>query len=166
MTTNNDIENVLNALEKKAASYLDAYGSCAQSSLLALQEQFGMGNMMTVRAATVMPGIALRGDICGAVIGGLMAIGLALGRDKPEDVDGYKRALIPARLFCKLFEKKFDGIDCKEVQQSLFGRSFDLSKPEGIKEFMQANSANKCHIPVGLAVRIAGRIILENKPQP
>jgi len=48
---------------------------------LALQEHFNLGNAEVLKAATVMPDIALRGDTCGAVIAGIMAPGLTFGRE-------------------------------------------------------------------------------------
>ncbi len=51
-----------------------------------------------------MPGIALRGETCGAVIGSLMAIGLAYGRENDDYLEQFLRALRPARRLWRKFD--------------------------------------------------------------
>jgi len=61
------------------------------------------------KALTPFPGIALRGETCGAVVGGLLALGIVYGRDTLDDWDGYLRSLRPGRAFCRAFEREFDS---------------------------------------------------------
>jgi len=135
MSSKSSKEDTLNQLEQKAGDYEEMSGSCAQGTLLALQEQFYLGDASTLKAATVMPGIALRGETCGAVIAALMAIGLAFGRDKLDDWDGYFRALRPARRFCRRFENEFGSLMCRDVHTPLLGRTFNLADPSEAEEF-------------------------------
>ncbi|MBN2028222.1 MAG: C_GCAxxG_C_C family protein [Actinobacteria bacterium] len=155
------IEEILERLERQAGDYLEAYGSCAQGTLRALQEEFGLGNAEVLKAATAMPGVALRGETCGAVIGPVMALGMAFGRDKPEDYEAFLRALRAAHSFCRQFEAEFGSCMCEGVQKRLFGRYFDLTDPTQMGEFAAAGAAKQCRIPAGKAVRIAGKMILE-----
>jgi len=159
-------EEVLDRLERMAGDYLEAYGSCAQGTLRALQEEFELGNAEVLKAATAMPGVALRGETCGAVIGPVMALGLVFGRDKPEDYEAFLRTLRAAHHFCRRFEEEFGSCMCKAVHERLFGRYFDLTDPVQMEEFAAAGAAEKCRIPAGKAVRIAGQIILEARGQP
>lgn len=154
-------ENILNRLEEKAGDYQELYGNCAQGALLALQEQFNLGDRQTLKAATAMPGIALRGETCGAVIGAMMALGMALGREKPEDYEGFQKALSVSRKLCRRFEAELGSSLCREVQHKLFGRSFDLVNPEDLREFIATGASQKCRVPSGRAARIAGEIILD-----
>jgi len=55
-------DEILKELEQKAGDYEERSGCCAQGCLLALQEQFNLGDVLTFKAATAMPGIALRGE--------------------------------------------------------------------------------------------------------
>jgi len=66
-------EEIYSQLEQKVKEYLKISGNCAQTSFLALQEQFGLDDGSILKALTVFPGIALRGETCGAVVGSLMA---------------------------------------------------------------------------------------------
>lgn len=161
MQNNPSREELLNELEKKAGDYEELYGSCAQGTLLALQEQFKLGNKEVLKAATAMPGIALRGDTCGAVIGGIMALGLAFGREKPEDSEAVMRTTRAAHKLCRRFEQELGGCNCRDVQHHIFGRSFDLTNPEDGTDFVNAGASKKCRLPAGTAARIAGELILD-----
>ncbi len=161
MPENQGKEKLLNALEQKAGDYQELYASCAQGTLLALQEQFKLGDRQTLKAATAMPGIALRGETCGAVIGALMALGLAFGREEPGDYQALQKTLSASRKLCRLFEAEFGSCMCRDVQQRLFGRSFDLANPKEIEEFVGAGASKKCRVPSGKAARIAGEIIFD-----
>jgi C_GCAxxG_C_C family probable redox protein len=155
------LEERLERLATKAGDNLELWGSCAQGTLLALQEEFGLGDIQSLKAATAMPGVALRGETCGAVMGPIMALGLAFGRDKAEDVQAVMRTMAAARRFCRSFEEEFGSCLCRGVQERLFGRSYDLTDPADISEFARAGAAKKCRAPAEAAARIAGRIILE-----
>jgi C_GCAxxG_C_C family probable redox protein len=161
MPINQSREDLLSSLEKKAGDYEELFGSCAQGTLLALQEQFELGNAEVLKAATAMPGIALRGDTCGAVIAGIMALGLAFGREKADDFAAVQRTTGAARKLCKRFETEFGGCNCRDVQHGIFGRSFNLTDRADQKEFVEADASRKCRLPAGRAARIAADLILE-----
>ena len=153
-------DEVLERLERRALVHLQAFGSCAQSTLLALQEEFGLGNAEVLKAATAMPGVALRGETCGAVIGPVMALGLVFGREKPEEFEAFQRTLQAAHRFCREFEREMGSCMCCDVQERIFGRSYDLTDIEEMQRFAEDGAVEKCGVPVGTAVRIAGRLIL------
>ena len=152
---------LLDALEKKAGDYEELFASCSQGTLLALQEHFHLGNAEVLKAATAMPGMALRGDTCGAVVAGIMALGLAFGREKPGDVAAVRRTTAAARKLCRRFEAEFGGCNCRDVQHGIFGRSFNLTDPQEGMEFVKANAIKKCRLPAERAARITGELILE-----
>ena len=76
MNTEASKEEVLKKITDRALQILLQSGNCAQTSFLVLKEQFNLDDGMIVKALTPFPGIALRGETCGAVIGSLMALGL------------------------------------------------------------------------------------------
>lgn len=159
-------EEVLQQLEQKAGDYEELFDSCAQGTLLALQEQFNLGDADTLKASTAMPGVALRGQSCGAIISGIMALGMAMGRDKPEDSKAVLHTIVAARTLCDKFEAKFGSCNCHDVQQHIFGRSFNLMNPKEVEEFAKAAAAKKCRIPVGFAARTVGEMILNHLKRP
>lgn len=86
-------------LVKRKALENDFYSGCSHSVLGALQEEFCIVNMESFKAATVLSGgVARRGETCGAIIGGLLALGLVIGRERMEDFDTFPRAFSLASL--------------------------------------------------------------------
>jgi hypothetical protein len=70
-------KEIFKELDEKVDKFMPMYGSCAQASFCALNEQFKLkADNKTIRA--LMPftgGISLKGETCGAVSGSLLAIG-------------------------------------------------------------------------------------------
>lgn len=139
-----DIESI----GAKALEY-DKYSGCSQSVLLALQEAFDIGGQESFRAATVLSGgVARRGETCGALLGGLMALGLVYGRDDIRDTQAYRDAMMPANEIIDEFKKRLEeefGFDealdstiCRDIQERIYGRSFDLNNPEDYPLFLEA----------------------------
>jgi len=155
---------VLKMLDQKVDEYMQRSHHCAQSSFMALKEQFGLDGEQVFRALTPLPGIAERGETCGAVTGPLMALGLIYGRDigQMDDWDRYQASLLPAGTFCEQFEQEFGTTLCHEVQEGEFGRCYRLTDPKELQEFQNAGATEKCSAVVRSAVRMAAEIILED----
>ena len=156
-------ELVMKLLDQKVNKYMEISYNCAQSSFLALKEQFGLEDGAILKALTPLTGIAERGETCGAVIGSLMALGLIYGRgqDKLDDWKIYRDSLIPTGKFCRLFEEEYGSTMCSDIQKVKFGRSFNLTDPDDLALFQAAGATEKCSAVVRKAVRIAAEIILD-----
>ncbi len=154
---------VMKLLDQKVNSYMQISYNCAQSSFLALKEQFGLKGDDVLKALTPLTGIAERGETCGAVVGPLMVFGLIYGRDKNKlnNWDIYRESLIPSGKFCKFFEKEYGSTMCHDIQNKKYGRSFILTNPEELKAFQAADATTKCSAVVRKAVQIAANIILD-----
>jgi len=128
-------------------------------------QQFGLKGEQVIKALTPLPGIAERGETCGAITGPLMAMGLIYGRDLHhlDDWDKYQESLIPTGHFCDEFEKEFGTTLCKEVQEVKFGRYFRLRDPGELQEFQNAGATDKCSEVVRKAVHMAAMIILDDQ---
>lgn len=78
-------DEIFEKLDQKAVEYLGLCGNCAQTTFLTLGEAFDLEDSDAVlKALTPFPGIALRGETCGVVIGSLMALGLIYGRGRQK----------------------------------------------------------------------------------
>ena len=156
-------ELVMQLLDQKVEHYMQLSHHCAQSSFMALKEQNGLGGEEVVRALTPLTGIAERGETCGAVTGPLMAMGLIFGRNEHQlgDWDTYRASLVPAGKFCDRFEKAFGSTMCHEIQKGTFGRCYQLTDPEELKEFQEADATGHCTEVVKKAVRLAAGVILD-----
>ncbi len=163
MTTRSSREDIMRELDEKARKYLGISGNCAQSSFLTLSEQFELGDGTTLKALTPFPGIALRGETCGAVVGSLLALGLVYGRDRLDDWEGYLRSLRPGRAFCRAFEKEFSSTMCDDVIRSFCGRTYDLADPAEAEEWRKSGAADNCPLVVSGACRMAAEIILDKR---
>ena len=163
MTAQGSKEEILRQLDEKAREYLRVSGNCAQSSFAALSEQFELGDSVTLKALTPFPGIALRGETCGIVVGSLLALGIVYGRDKLDDWEGYLRSLRPCRRFCRAFAQEFSGTMCDDVTKSLCGRTFNLADPAEAEEWRRSGVADKCSDVVARGCRIAAEIIMEGQ---
>jgi len=109
--------------EKAVERFLEGY-NCAQSVLLTLFEEWNGKNELIPKAATAFGGgIGRCGSVCGALSGGIMAIGIKYGTNEPS-VEKRLRAYELAKEFYRRFEKQHGSVSCRE----LIG--YDLSNPE------------------------------------
>ena len=152
-------EEVLKKVTERAHQVLLESGNCAQTSFLVLKEQFHLDNGMILKALTPFPGVALRGETCGAVIGSLMALGLVFGRDNIDDMPGYLRSLPPARKFCRQFEKEQGSTMCGAILESKLGKKYNLANPIVVAMYLSSGGPEKCAEVVASAVRIAAEIM-------
>lgn len=152
-------------LDQKVDKYMHISYNCAQSSFLALQEQFRLGGDDIIKALTPLTGIAERGETCGAVIGSLMCFGLIYGRGKNQlsDWNTYRNSLNPSGELCSKFENIYGSTMCCGIQKEKFGQCFHLTNPEELKKFQNSGATEKCTAVVQKAVQIAADIILDNQ---
>jgi len=156
---------VMKLLDQKAGQYMHISFNCAQSTFLALQEQFGLPGDDILKALTPLTGIAERGETCGAVTGALMVFGLLYGRGKTRlsDWESYRASLVPSGKFCEQFEKKYGSTMCCKIQEKRFGRCFRLTRSSDLKAFQAEGATDKCSLVVQDAVKMAANIILDDK---
>ncbi|MFC2024619.1 C-GCAxxG-C-C family protein [Chloroflexota bacterium] len=150
------------------------YSGCSQSVLGAIQDELGIGNQESFKAATVLSGgVACQGETCGAIIGALSALGLVIGRNRIEDTKAYsamKRPAIELRArFMEEVKKTFELSEdlentlCRHIQEKIYGRSFDLTNEEGVKAFLDAGGHSEFGCPkvCGIAAEVAAERISE-----
>ncbi len=153
------LEDRTSALAQKAKDILARAGNCAQASFAVLQEEFHLDGAQVLKALTPFPGIALRGETCGAVTGCLMAIGLVYGRDNLDDWKAYLASLPPSRRFCRRFEEQNGSTACAAVLEAKLGRKFDLADRLEAMQYAAAGGPRACGEVIASAVQIAAEII-------
>lgn len=151
------------SLEDRVKEVLIESGNCAQTSFFVLQEKFNLEGDQILRALTPFPGIALRGETCGAVVGCLMALGLEFGRDELGDWRGYIGSLPSARRFCRRFEEENGGTACADVLEQKLGRSFDLADRSEALVYAASGGPEACSKVVASAVQIASDTLRKKK---
>lgn len=165
MTSQKLQEDELSRLTQKVKDTLDVSKNCAQTSFAALQQEFDIDGNQILKALTPFPGIALRGETCGAVIGCLMAIGLVHGRDDLDDWKGYLASLPPSRRFCRRFEEEHGSTACADILENKMGKRYDLANRVDALKYAAAGGKKTCGKVITSAVHIAAELIKE-KTQP
>ena len=156
-------EDLPSDVSQKAMKLLMECGNCAQTTFAILNEEHDLEGGQILRALTPFPGIALRGETCGAVIGSLMALGLVYGRDDLKDWNGYIGSLPPARSFCRRFEELNGSTACSAILQEKLGRDFDLADRVEAMQYMTSGGPAACAEVVATAVEIASEGIAKGK---
>lgn len=137
------------------------YQGCTRCVLHALQSHLHLGNGEVLRASTALAGgVARMGETCGALTGGIMAIGLVLGCEKLENITAYRETMEVSHEIYNRFKKEIGSTVCYEIQNRLFGRSFDFKKDEEAEEWCKEGGLEKCPMVCAIAARIAADIIL------
>ena len=99
-------------------------------------------------ASGLCSGIARSGDLCGAVSGGILALGAIVGRNSPADsIDPIYAAV---RELKRAFAQAYGSTNCRE----LIG--CDLGTEEGQRHFAEQGLRERC----GGFVQTAARIVL------
>jgi len=148
-----DVDN--SDFEQRVKDLLLKSGNCAQTSFSILSEEYDLDGTQILKALTPFPGIALRGETCGAVIGSLMALGLVYGRDDLTNFRGYLGSLPPARRFCARFEEENGSTACSSILVEKLGRNYDLADRVEAIEYASSGGPEACAKVVLSAVEIA-----------
>jgi C_GCAxxG_C_C family probable redox protein len=128
--------------------------NCSQSVFSAFSAQFGLAGRTALKLASPFGGgVARRGEICGALTGGLLALGLARGADTPA---GKQDIYHLSQEFMRRFEEKHRALLCRDLLDC------DTSSPEGWQAAKQAGKfTSVCPILVRDAAEIVQALLEE-----
>ncbi len=140
---------------EKALKYELSYGCCPQCVLATVQETVGIVDDQTIKASHGLSGgCGLSGDgICGALVGGLMALSAKYGRDHDKFAKGLcMNSFRKAHELTERFREEFGGVTCKELQYQFTGRNYDMWDPEEYKAF-EAACGKRCADATGTVTK-------------
>jgi C_GCAxxG_C_C family probable redox protein len=107
----------------------------------------GIEDKLIPRIATPFGGgMGRAGEVCGAVVGAIMCIGIVHGREEPGpwQEDDIRNAM--TRRFLDRFRDEMGSLHCRELT------GFDLSTAEGLQAFRKSDvRINVCLRAVGFA---------------
>jgi C_GCAxxG_C_C family probable redox protein len=157
-------EEILDRVQKRAEEYEQVDQNCAKSPALALMEEFGFGDLKIITALSSFPGVALTGETCGSVLGGLAALSSYFGSDDLLDYGANARCYGQCRKFLYRFETEMGTTKCRDIHERIvFGRYHEVADvKEGFPAFLKEKGFEKCGLAPGVSARIAAGIILED----
>ena len=144
---------------KLADSYAAKGFLCSESVLLAISDCLRVRSDLIPKIATGFgAGIGGQGEVCGAISGGIIALGIKYGRSKVK-----KQKIKPywfASELLERFEKEFSHVTCRELT------GCDLTTEAGRKKYKDEKLwETKCHKYIETVAAIAFDLISEGKPE-
>lgn len=114
------------SITDQAVTCFEGGYNCCQSILLTYGEQFGLPKDSAIRLGTGFGGgMARQGEVCGAVTGAIMVIGLKHGMANETDDQARERTYELVNELMNKFKGRFGSVRCKDLLNC------DISTPEG-----------------------------------
>ena len=162
MLEKNSRNELLNRIEKTAHNYTKEFRGSSRCVLKALQDHLDLGDGLIIKASTPLAGgVAMRGETCGALIGGLLAVGIITAKEDFKDSNALNNSLAAGFRLARKVEKEFGTTNCTKIQTDRLGRFYSLADPEQYKAFIEAGGYVECPKVVGKIARITAEFILD-----
>jgi len=142
---------------ERAAGYAEEGFLCSESVAIALRDAMGADCACIPRVATgFAAGVGRTGNLCGALTGAILGLGLALGRDTPEARDRPPHWY--AKRMAEAFEKAEGSLTCPGIL------GLDIRDPDDYKTYRERNTwATVCRGLIRAATGMAYDILAEEK---
>lgn len=102
--------------KEKAVAYHKQGFNCAQAVLCACGGYTGMDEKTALAIAGPFGGGCRCGEICGAVSGGLMAIGLCKPFNEAANIEAKEKIAAIAKAYTGDFAEKFTSVRCADIR--------------------------------------------------
>lgn len=140
----------------KAEEYFNNNFNCSQAVFTTFATELGVEEELALKIATQFGGGARKGEMCGAVSGALMALGLKYGHCDAKNAEEKGRAYQIAEDFMNRFMEKKGTVVCRELL------GYDLSKTEDMEKIQELNLfKTTCPKMVRCATEIVEQMINE-----
>ena len=138
-----------------ALDYFAQGFNCAEAVLLGATGARGMRvDFMTQMATGFGAGVGRSGDLCGALAGAVMALGLGFGRSSAKDTGKKERTYGKVRELFAAFEAEFGSTRCIDLTEC------DMRTTEGMELARQRNlHSDVCPKFVAFAAEKAARLL-------
>lgn len=137
--------------------------NCAQSVLWSFSEDIGLAPDTALRIACGFgAGMARRQEVCGAVTGGIMVLGLRHGRGERQDRAATEETYARTQELIRRFEARHDTCNCRQLLEGC-----DLATEEGRQAFKERDLLNRtCKVCVQTVVAILEEMTKEMPNRP
>lgn len=140
---------------QRAMKYADDGFLCVEAVLKTLADMKELdSDIIPAIASGMAAGVARTSQICGAVTGAILGLGLWFGRNEP--VAGDRRPYWYSRVFIERWNESHQDTNCTKLL------GVDLDVPEEYDVYVEENMwENKCKRYIREAVRLAYDILVE-----
>lgn len=158
MIQGKDRAELIQEARTRGGDYLRKYIGCSQATLLAVSDTLGM-EVTDEMFNAVAPLSSFTGG-CGGMCGAAVAFGVRFGKGKEKYLKSRGLGnLIPLLLGIQdRFEEKYSGYLCRDIQNTLYDRSFDFRVPGDREAFnvIEEEVYDKCS---GVTADAAGWVV-------
>ncbi len=134
---------------KRARAYDLAFHGCSQAVVQTFLDLFAEENPALFMAASPFAaGMSMTGNNCGALIGGLMVLGVFFGRQRMSDgMEGIIEGIRPARRLVRYFQGANGSLQCRDITRT------DLADPVKADAYFAEGGLDLC---AGITGDVAG----------
>lgn len=141
---------------EKADKYFSMRYHCSQAVLAAFSNELGLGEVQALKLGGCFGGGMCLGEVCGAVTGGLMALGLKFGQSDIDDLNSRIKANDAAKALLHRFKEENGSYMCRELLH------YDLSIEEERQKAIELNLFRTfCPLMVKSATQITYDLLSE-----
>lgn len=144
---------------EKAEKYFSNNFNCSQAVFTTFAAEMGLDEELALKIATQFGGGARKGEMCGAVSGALMVLGLKYGHCHAENAEEKKKAYQIAEELMNHFIEKKGTVVCRELL------GYDVSKTEDMEKIRELNLFQTiCPEMIRCATEIVDEMLKEHLP--
>jgi C_GCAxxG_C_C family probable redox protein len=142
-------EEAVNIAREKVLAILLVSGSCAYSTVLALQDVFDLKDEALLKASGALTGgIGARTDACGSMIGAVLMLGVVCGggrNDGDNCIPKMFEAMDRAGEYYKWFKQEMGCVSCNDILTKHAGDTkYDFTDREQLILAVEAGVLAKC----------------------
>lgn len=141
---------------KLANDYHKMGFNCSQSVLAAFEDLTGLSQQDSCNIAGGFGGGAGTGELCGAVSGALMTLGVLTPVDLSDPVGSKKRTVAQSKEFQKRFAERFDALRCQDLLKKK-----EQPSEEKTPAAVRLGVTGHCSIMIVTAVEILEEMLAE-----
>ena len=117
-----------NSKQESAISGFSGGFNCSQSVFAAFSEKYGVSEEIARKIACGLGGGMRSAEVCGAVSGAVLVVGLKYGHSIAEDSESKSNCYAKTRELIARFREENGSIICRDILGS------DISTPEGYEQ--------------------------------
>lgn len=138
----------------KAVAYFNNNFNCSQSVFTTFATELGIDEKFSLKLGTNFGGGARKAEMCGAVAGALMVLGLKYGHCESKDLESKAKAYAIAEDYMNRFIKENGSVVCRDLL------GYDLTKSEDMEQIKEKNLfRTRCPEMIKSATRILDDMI-------